>query len=644
MDICIFCMFVQEYNEEKCGPLSAQQKRVYVAYIDSVEHFRPRHLRTAIYQEILAAYLATARARGFETAHIWSCPPSRGNSFVFWAHPGSQRTPSKERLLSWYHNAVSLAVDRGVVTDVASLYEYSFQEFDKSKNKENPMAESAPSAKNDSFEETVIVCPPLLEGDFWIEEATRVHSASISRWFKSKKPVEKGDLEGGGLSFCPRETFSCDHSKCPSLHVATLIEDYIMKHPSSPVFHRPVNAVALKLKDYHQIVKKPMDLGTVLMQCLLGEYNTFCQVITDLELVFKNAMSYNPKGHPIHIIAKQLWDYSQKQLNVLVRYWDDIGINVALSPESDENEFAYLRYGKMSMRLTTHVALPTSTDSGPSENDASSRRSMPSTPIDSENSAAKIKANMEERSNLLFAGPEGIAKLMVVDDVWLLDKRHNEKDSRKKKKKKNGKKKCSDNNDAFHGEKKRRQSWLGDEVLNTVRRLRTDFFVCRLSPTKSTMTTKENNKMQNFLAYTNGFEWSTDPAPQNRACTKPGVADTRHGLLEFSQYCNLQFDTVRRAKYSTAMLLSYLQHTETSGIIPTCSACNDDISSVRWHRVNRSFDERRRSSQSISIRMTCVDMNREELCECCYVKTTKKDDFVPIRVSFRRNKNDLTKN
>eukprot|EP00957_Ditylum_brightwellii_P050494 3829104-Ditylum_brightwellii.AAC.1 len=114
LDICIFCMYVQEYDKTSYSKnpdqdVIGQNKRVYVAYLDSVEHFRPRKCRTAVYQEMLVAYIAASRARGFESAHIWACPPSRGNSFVFWVHPLCQRTPTRDRLEQWYHQALSRA-------------------------------------------------------------------------------------------------------------------------------------------------------------------------------------------------------------------------------------------------------------------------------------------------------------------------------------------------------------------------------------------------------------------------------------------------------------------------------------------------------------------------------------------------------
>ena len=82
LDVCIFCMYVQEYDgkddyEQPADvELVACKRRVYIAYIDSVEHFRPRICRTEVFQELLVGYLASAKKRGYETAHIWACPPS----------------------------------------------------------------------------------------------------------------------------------------------------------------------------------------------------------------------------------------------------------------------------------------------------------------------------------------------------------------------------------------------------------------------------------------------------------------------------------------------------------------------------------------------------------------------------------------
>ena len=50
VDVCFFGMHVQEYGLECPQP---NTRRVYVAYLDSVHFFKPRHFRTAVYHEIL---------------------------------------------------------------------------------------------------------------------------------------------------------------------------------------------------------------------------------------------------------------------------------------------------------------------------------------------------------------------------------------------------------------------------------------------------------------------------------------------------------------------------------------------------------------------------------------------------------------
>ena len=634
-DVCIFCMYVQEYDGADADDQSGivQKKRVYLAYIDSVEHFRPRRLRTQVYHEMLSAYFATARERGFSKIHIWSCPPSRGNSFVFWGHPQSQRTPTKERLLGWYHDVLCYAVNRGIITDVKSLYEDSFEKFDKA------------SKEKISNDESTLPCPPLLEGDFWVEEAIRVQSANITRVTRSKKitnDMRPLDCEG---DFAPSKAFgSNQNTRCPSIQLSILLENCIMSHPNSTPFLRPVNAVALKLKDYHVIVKKPMDLSTVLTQIILGEYAEFHEAVSDLELVFHNAMSYNPKGHPIHALASDLMDYVQRQLTILANYWNSCGLQTSFS--RDGEEITYASFSNLSMRLSSLM------QEQPTESSADD--------VAGKESSKEELYTPEKRAGLLFDGPEGIAKLMVGEDTFLLDKKYAYKDTTKNKKKKSGKKNQT-TSEPPNSDGIRRGSWLSDEVLAAVRRHRAVMFVCHLRP-KTQQTNIEKEKESEYSQYIEGSYLKSDPPPihiTGKQAVKPGVTEARHGLvslfdtlfshglyklshrylflqLEFSQYCNLQFDSVRRAKYSTAMLLYYLLNPESSGVLPACSSCKGDIANVRWHKINKSFDERRRSSQSIAIRTTCVDMTRRELCEQCYETTYTKEDYVPIRVSFKR--------
>ena len=84
VDVCFFGMHVQEYGSECKSP---NTRRVYIAYLDSCHFFRPRHFRTSVYHEILLGYLDYMKKLGYTLAHIWACPPSEGDDYIFHTHP-----------------------------------------------------------------------------------------------------------------------------------------------------------------------------------------------------------------------------------------------------------------------------------------------------------------------------------------------------------------------------------------------------------------------------------------------------------------------------------------------------------------------------------------------------------------------------
>ncbi|KAJ0801378.1 putative chromatin remodeler Bromodomain family [Helianthus annuus] len=86
----------------------------------------------------------------------------------------------------------------------------------------------------------------------------------------------------------------------------------LMKHKLSWVFNKPVDAVALGLHDYHQIIKRPMDLGTVKSNLSKGLYSNPLDFASDVRLVFENAMLYNPRTDEVHGMADQLFRYFEE--------------------------------------------------------------------------------------------------------------------------------------------------------------------------------------------------------------------------------------------------------------------------------------------------------------------------------------------
>lgn len=80
----------------------------------------------------------------------------------------------------------------------------------------------------------------------------------------------------------------------------------LMKHKWSWVFNTPVDVLGLGLHDYHLIVKKPMDLGTVKTNLEKGVYGSPVDFASDVRLTFTNALAYNPKGQDVYKMAEKL--------------------------------------------------------------------------------------------------------------------------------------------------------------------------------------------------------------------------------------------------------------------------------------------------------------------------------------------------
>ncbi|KAL9673504.1 hypothetical protein QQ045_029763 [Rhodiola kirilowii] len=97
--------------------------------------------------------------------------------------------------------------------------------------------------------------------------------------------------------------------------------DRLMSHQYGWVFNVHVDAEKLNILDYHTVIKQPMDLGTVKRRLTSGEYSTLVDFASDVRLTFSNAMTYNPRGTDVHIMAETLskifearWKQIEKKL------------------------------------------------------------------------------------------------------------------------------------------------------------------------------------------------------------------------------------------------------------------------------------------------------------------------------------------
>ena len=85
-----------------------------------------------------------------------------------------------------------------------------------------------------------------------------------------------------------------------------ILEELFRIPHAQNVFGAPVDPFALGLADYFEIVKSPMDLGTVMKKLDSGSYRDLQNFVSDVHLTFDNAMLYNPKNTDVYNLASSL--------------------------------------------------------------------------------------------------------------------------------------------------------------------------------------------------------------------------------------------------------------------------------------------------------------------------------------------------
>ncbi|KAI8368854.1 Bromodomain-containing protein [Choanephora cucurbitarum] len=86
----------------------------------------------------------------------------------------------------------------------------------------------------------------------------------------------------------------------------------LKKHKRAIAFLDPVDPIYFNIPDYFDIVKHPMDLGTVERKLLADKYLNVDAFKSDVQLIFDNCYLYNNPGDPVCLDAKKLEEHYQK--------------------------------------------------------------------------------------------------------------------------------------------------------------------------------------------------------------------------------------------------------------------------------------------------------------------------------------------
>jgi bromodomain adjacent to zinc finger domain protein 1A len=95
----------------------------------------------------------------------------------------------------------------------------------------------------------------------------------------------------------------------------------MMKHRDGWPFDRPITKS--EAPDYHRVIKRPMDLGTIRTAILRMKYTCNQEVLDDIRLVFANCWQYNREDAEEYQCGIRLEAYFRKEAKKLGLLFDD---------------------------------------------------------------------------------------------------------------------------------------------------------------------------------------------------------------------------------------------------------------------------------------------------------------------------------
>jgi len=96
-------------------------------------------------------------------------------------------------------------------------------------------------------------------------------------------------------------------------NVIGMLHSTISQHRYGNIFHNPIKKS--EAPDYHDIVKRPMDLKTIKARVKDGLISNSLEFQRDIYLMFANAMMYNRPGSEIHNMAEEMMLESEIHIN-----------------------------------------------------------------------------------------------------------------------------------------------------------------------------------------------------------------------------------------------------------------------------------------------------------------------------------------
>jgi hypothetical protein len=93
--------------------------------------------------------------------------------------------------------------------------------------------------------------------------------------------------------------------------------DSLQNHHISTIFSRPIDPERDNCPTYFQIIRQPMDLGTVRKKLQSAQYQTVRQWKDDVELIWSNSYQFNGRQSLISVLARHLQQLFREMTDTL---------------------------------------------------------------------------------------------------------------------------------------------------------------------------------------------------------------------------------------------------------------------------------------------------------------------------------------
>ena len=104
-----------------------------------------------------------------------------------------------------------------------------------------------------------------------------------------------------------KETEQTPEQRAACLGACDGVLKYLLRHKHAAWFADPVDPVGMGIPHYAEIIKTPMDFGTIKGKYKGGRYASAEAFAADVRLVFRNATTFNTGAdEPVHVAAVQL--------------------------------------------------------------------------------------------------------------------------------------------------------------------------------------------------------------------------------------------------------------------------------------------------------------------------------------------------